>query len=104
MKSVQMRSFFWSVFSRIRSEYGNLLCRSTYSVRMWENTDQKKLHIWTLFTQWEALFHSILTFYIYIKLSAKEEDVGKKGRITAITKLKFFMDKKSLLDLTFTSL
>ena len=22
-----------------------------YSVRMWENTDQKKLRIWTLFTQ-----------------------------------------------------
>ena len=22
-----------------------------YSVRMWENTDQKKLHIWTVFTQ-----------------------------------------------------
>ena len=24
---------------------------SPYSVRMWENTDQKKLRIWTLFTQ-----------------------------------------------------
>ena len=23
-----------------------------YSARMQENTDQKKLHIWTLFTQW----------------------------------------------------
>ena len=25
MKSVQIRSFFWSVFSRIRTEYGDLL-------------------------------------------------------------------------------
>ena len=24
MKSVQMRSFFWSVFSRIRTEYGEI--------------------------------------------------------------------------------
>ena len=29
----------------------NLLPKSPYSVRMRENTDQKKLCIWTLFTQ-----------------------------------------------------
>ena len=40
VKSVQIRSFFWSVFSCIRT------------VRIKENTDQKKLRIWTLFTQW----------------------------------------------------
>ena len=51
MKSFQVRSFFWSVFSCIRTEYGDLLSKSPYSVRMQENTDQKKLHIWTLFTQ-----------------------------------------------------
>ena len=28
---------------------------SPYSVRMWENTDQKKLRIWTLFTQWKFI-------------------------------------------------
>ena len=44
MKSVQIRSFFWSVFSRIRTEYGEIL-------QMRQNTDQKKLRIWTLFTQ-----------------------------------------------------
>ena len=52
VKSVQMWSFFWSVFSRIRTEYGEILRISPYSVRMQENTDQKKLRIWTLFTQW----------------------------------------------------
>ena len=39
VKSVQIRSFFWSVL-RI----------SPYLVQMRENTDQKKLRIWTLFT------------------------------------------------------
>ena len=34
VKSVQIRSFFWSVFSRIRT------------------ADQKKHRIWTPFTQW----------------------------------------------------
>ena len=52
VKSIQIRSFFWSVFSRIRTEYGEILRISTYSVRMREKTDQKKFRIWTLFTQW----------------------------------------------------
>ena len=43
--------FFLSVFSGIRTEYEEILCDFLYSIRMWENTDQKKLHIWTLFTQ-----------------------------------------------------
>ena len=47
--------FFWSVFSRIRTEYGEILRTSAYSVQMWENTDQKKLHTWTLFTQCSLL-------------------------------------------------
>ena len=37
VKSFQIRSFFWSVFSRIRTEYISL-----YSVLMLGNTDQKK--------------------------------------------------------------
>ena len=41
VKSVHIRSFFWPVFSRIRTEYGEIR----------ENTDQKKLRIWKLFTQ-----------------------------------------------------
>ena len=45
LKSAQIRRFFWSVFSRIRTEYGEII------VQMQENTDQKKLRIWTLFTQ-----------------------------------------------------
>ena len=51
VKSVQIRSFFWSVFSCIRTGYGGLRSKSPYPVRIQENTDQKKLRIWTLFTQ-----------------------------------------------------
>ena len=46
------RSFLWSLFSCIRTEYGDLWSKSPYSVQMQENTDQKKLRIWTLFAQW----------------------------------------------------
>ena len=62
VKSVQIRNFFWSVFSCIRTEYG-----------MRENTDQKKLRTWTHLTQWffysfmmrpikEDFLHSISTW------------------------------------------
>ena len=53
MKSVQIRSYFWSVFSCIRTEhgdllrscirteYGDLLRKSPYSVCVQENVYQK---------------------------------------------------------------
>ena len=41
VKSVEIRSYFWSVFSFIRTEYGDLRSRSLYSVGIQENTDQK---------------------------------------------------------------
>ena len=41
--------FFWSVLSRIWTEYGDLLSKYPYSVQIRENKDQKKLRIWTLF-------------------------------------------------------
>ena len=40
VKSVQIRSCFWSVFSCIRTKYGDLQCRSPYLARIQENTDQ----------------------------------------------------------------
>ena len=56
VKSIQIWSFFWSVFFRIRTEYGEIRKISLYSVQMRENTDQKKLRIWTLFTQCVLFF------------------------------------------------
>ena len=49
LKSVQICSFFWSVFFRIQTAYEEIRGISRYSVRMRKNTDQKKLRIWTLF-------------------------------------------------------
>ena len=63
LKSVQIRSFFWSAFSRIWTEYGDLRSNSPYSVRIRENTDQRKLRIWTLFTQWTWLVKLTLTVH-----------------------------------------
>ena len=37
----QCLEFSCSVFSHIRTECGDLLCKSVYSARMWENTNQK---------------------------------------------------------------
>ena len=45
------RSFLWSLFSCIRTEYGDLWSKSPYSVQISENMDQKILRIWTLFMQ-----------------------------------------------------
>ena len=56
--SVQIRSYFWSVFSCIRTEYEDLLRKSPYSVRIKEKKDQKYLRIWTLFTLWSLLERS----------------------------------------------
>ena len=44
--------FFWSVFYRIPNEYG-------YSVRIWENADQKKLHIWAISTQCFGFWYTV---------------------------------------------
>ena len=38
---VSVFAVFWSVFSRIRDEYGEIWSISPYSVQMQENTDQK---------------------------------------------------------------
>ena len=54
VKSVQTWRFFLSVFSCIWTEYGDILRKPPYSTQIQENTDQKNLCIWTLFTQWQS--------------------------------------------------
>ena len=41
----QNTEFFWPVFSRIWTEYVDLRSKYPHSVQIWENTNQKKLHI-----------------------------------------------------------
>ena len=43
-KKYPYSEIFWSVFSCIRTEYEDLLCKFPYSVGMLENTDQKNGH------------------------------------------------------------
>ena len=43
--------FFWSVFVRIRTKYGEILRISPYLVRMRQNTEPEKLRIRTLFAE-----------------------------------------------------
>ena len=40
LKECPLSELFWSVFSRIRTEYGEILRIPPYSVRIQENTDQ----------------------------------------------------------------
>ena len=41
VKSVQIQSFFWFVFSCIWTEYEDLRSKSPFSIRIPQNTDQK---------------------------------------------------------------
>ena len=51
-RNTAWKVFFWSVFSCIRTEYGDLWSKFPYSVRIQESGPEK-LRIWTLFTQWK---------------------------------------------------
>ena len=50
-RKMSKMAFFSSLFSHNWTEYRDLRSKSPYSVQIRENTDQKKLGIWTLFTQ-----------------------------------------------------
>ena len=52
VESVQIRYVFWSVFSRIRTEYGDLLRKSCIQSKYGKTWTWKKLCIWTFFMQW----------------------------------------------------
>ena len=68
VKSVQIRSVFWSVFFRIRTKYGEygLSLRSQSEYR--KMRIRKKLRISTLFTQCikHVLYTYVYDIYIYI--------------------------------------
>ena len=53
VKSVQIGSFFWSLFSRIWTKYRDLRSKSPYSFRILENADQKK-------TPYLDTFHTVI--------------------------------------------
>ena len=65
--------FFWSALSRIRTKSGDFQCKSPYSRRIWENTDQKnfsrivKIHVFSPFVIVKEIgrnnFTHILMYY-----------------------------------------
>ena len=68
--SVQIRSFFWSVFPSIRTEYGDLLLKSPYSVKICENMDQKKN---TYLDKFQAInFLPILPFILILSSNIQQ--------------------------------
>ena len=95
VENVQIQSFFWSVFSRIRTKYGEILCISPYSVRMWENTDLNKLRIWTHFAQCLFLFTiGIFKGNVFFKLSLQASHSLKKYRLQKIPENNWIFDHK----------
>ena len=76
VKTVQIRSFFWSVFSSTRTEYGYLQSKSPCSVRIQENKDQKKLRIWINFTQCSLEWKTIkFALGSYVQMCTKGTNV-----------------------------
>ena len=71
-----MRVFLWSVFFRIRTEYGEILHICPYSVRVRENTNQEKVRIRTHFTQGVEKQLSIKAGHSYLKLSLPYNSEG----------------------------
>ena len=59
VKSVQIQSFLWTVLFLFRNRYRNLLHKSPYSNQIWENRNQKKLHMLKFLTQWFLVFRWI---------------------------------------------
>ena len=55
LKSVQIQSFFCSVFSCIRTEHGDLLPKSLYAVRIQENLTRKN----SVFGEFHAVIISV---------------------------------------------
>ena len=66
VKGVHIRSFFWSVFSLIWTEYGEISSYLSVFSPGAEKYDQKKLRIWTIFTQCdytESKNRAIISYY-----------------------------------------
>ena len=55
VKIVHIRSIFWSLFSCIRIEYGDLWGKFAYSVRIQETTDQKTSYLDTFYAVYAKL-------------------------------------------------
>ena len=62
------KEWYIYILNHLRNDSHHSLC---YWVRMWENTDQKKLRIWTIFTQcqFHVRFPYLTSFHLYLVYS-----------------------------------
>ena len=91
VKSFQIQSYFWSVFSCIRIEYRDLLRKSPYSIRIQENIDQKK-------TQYLHTFHTV-------KINAtlrKDDEIYRKCLLKRKKKKFIYLNMDLNMDCNFT--
>ena len=71
--------FFWSAFSRIRTEYGEIQSNYPCSVRMWENRDQENSEMGT--------FHAVLfTEHLHTDASATTAEFVQISSLGALWK------------------
>ena len=80
VKSVQIRSFFWSIFSHFWTEYGEIRT----SPNAWKYGPEK-IRIWTLFTQWWA-------FYLLFILLRVQEFVKELMKINQFASSHYYKD------------
>ena len=99
--------FFLVCIFYIQPEYGGLRSKSPHSVRIQENMDQKKLRIWTHFTQckshsksteensWrkvtllKSLFFMVILLNIYCRIDKNVFEKNSGGIFSNVNQLKF---------------
>ena len=91
-KKCSYSELFWSVFSRIRTEYGEILRISPYLVRMWENAGKMRTRITPNTGTFYAVFFTMR--YIIPKPSENESEFGKITQFDGSVKCKSFQWKR----------
>ena len=90
--------FFWSVFSCIRTEYGDLRSKFPHSARMQKIMDQKKLRIRTLFAHLDAGVMYIFEMFVdnceFFKITVMTlMSVSKKEPVSTIPNLTLLLTR-----------
>ena len=109
VKIVQIRSFLRSVLSCVKTKHRVLHPKSLYSVWLRENKDQKKLRIWTLFTQWNfsmkkkrSWSHDLGSdFFVRKRSFFRGLGEGRGGATTSLDIVDCFKKNRSVIPLEF---
>ena len=86
-KKFPYSDFFWSVFPRIQTEYGEIRSISPYSVRMRENTNQKNFEYEHFSRSAYHLYRLVFVIKdlgyvgLYLDLRSKKVEKAEKGTL-----------------------